>query len=60
MRGREGIETARLLLETQPGLRIIMLTVVSDPTVRQRALDAGIAEVVKKTDWEALHAALDG
>lgn len=54
MRGRGGIETARLLLEDDPGARIVMLTVVSDTETRDRALQAGILRVVTKSDWDAL------
>ncbi|MCP4656769.1 MAG: response regulator [bacterium] len=58
MRGRAGIDTARLLLERDPGARILMLTVVSDPQLHRRALDAGILRVVNKSDEEALRDAL--
>jgi DNA-binding NarL/FixJ family response regulator len=54
MRGQAGIETARILLERDPAARIVMLTMVSDPEVHRRALEAGILHVLKKNDWEGL------
>jgi len=54
MRGRGGLETARLLLESDPDARIVMLTVVSDAETHARALETGILRVVNKSDWDAL------
>ncbi len=54
MRGKEGVETGRLLLEKDPDARLVMLTVVSDPELHARALKAGFLHVLRKTDWDAL------
>ncbi len=54
MRGREGLEVARLLLERDPKANIVMLTSVSDPWFRERALGAGVRKVLGKDDLEAL------
>ncbi len=54
MRGREGIETARLLLERDPGVKIIMLTAVDEPGFKQHALDQGILHVIEKRSWKTL------
>ncbi len=54
MRGREGIETARLLLERDPDVKIIMLTAVDEPAFKQHALDQGILQVIEKRSWKTL------
>lgn len=59
MRGRCGIDTARLLLERDPTARILMFTVVCDPEVHRRALEAGILHVLRKHDWKGLRDVLE-
>jgi DNA-binding NarL/FixJ family response regulator len=54
MRGRSGIETARLLLAHDPGIDVIMLTVLTDRDVREHALGAGIKRVLPKADFASL------
>jgi DNA-binding NarL/FixJ family response regulator len=58
MRGRSGIETARLLLDRDPGVDVIMLTVLTDREVRDRADQAGIKRVLPKADFVGLAAVL--
>lgn len=58
MRGREGLETARLLLASDPDVQIIMLTAVTDRSLHEAALKTGIQRVLPKMDLEALGAAL--
>jgi DNA-binding NarL/FixJ family response regulator len=59
MRRREGLETARLMLEQDADLCVVMLTVVSDRAFHQRALATGIHRVLLKGDLESLGALLD-
>jgi hypothetical protein len=47
------------MLQRKQRLSIVMLTVVSDPDVTQRALRAGILHVLQKNDREALCNVLD-
>ncbi len=54
MRGKEGIETARLMIEQDPTVCIVMMTSLSDPALPERALGVGIHTVLSKTDWESL------
>jgi two-component system, chemotaxis family, chemotaxis protein CheY len=54
MRGREGLDTARLMLTSNPQVHIIMLTAVTDRSLLQQALSLGIQRVVQKQDFEAL------
>jgi two-component system chemotaxis response regulator CheY len=54
MRGRDGIEVARLLRQRDPSLTIVMLTVVSDPEVHQRARGAGVDAVLEKSQLQAI------
>ena len=58
MRGRSGIETARLLLARDPRLDVIMLTVLTDRAMREEALAAGVRRVLPKADFAALAAVL--
>jgi DNA-binding NarL/FixJ family response regulator len=48
MPGLNGLQACRLLKQTIPGSRIIVLTADTDPDVAQRALAAGAAAVVTK------------
>ena len=59
MRGREGTETARLLLQKDPGVKIVMLTAVDDAAFKQCALDEGILHVITKSSWTTLGGILD-
>ncbi len=54
MRGKEGIETAQLMLEQDPSVCIVMMTGLSDPALPERAREVGIHTVLSKTDWESL------
>jgi len=54
MRGTEGLEVARTLREADPQVRVVMLTVLSDPDLRDRARDAGVLAVVAKDRLEDL------
>lgn len=54
MRGAEGLDVARALSETDPEARIVMLTVLSDPELPDRARRAGIAAVIEKDRLEDL------
>ncbi len=54
MRGKQGMETAREMLERDPEARIVMFTAVSDPTTRAEALRTGILRVVEKANWMGL------
>ena len=54
MRGTEGLEVARTLREADPQARVVMLTVLSDPDLRDRARDAGVLGVVAKDRLEDL------
>ncbi len=54
MRGKEGIEVSRLLLERDPLARVAILTVLSDPEIHWRARKAGAIAVVNKNDQETL------
>jgi CheY-like chemotaxis protein len=59
MRGKAGVETARLLRESDSGSRIVMLTAVQDRSVRALAEANGVEAVLQKNDWEALRAVLN-
>jgi len=54
MRGKDGIEVARLLRERDGSARIVMLTVISDHEVHARALRAGVLKVLVKGDFDGL------
>lgn len=54
MRGREGLETARLMLAEDPLVHIIMLTAVTDRNLHDQALTVGIRRVLQKMDFETL------
>lgn len=58
MRGMEGIEVSRLLKERDPGVRIAILTVLSDPDIHFLARRAGALAVINKSDQESLRAFL--
>jgi DNA-binding NarL/FixJ family response regulator len=58
MRGRAGIDTARLLLARDPDVHVIMLTVVTDRETHTKALKAGIERVLPKADLVSLATAL--
>jgi two-component system, chemotaxis family, chemotaxis protein CheY len=58
MRGREGLDTARLMLAADPDVQIIMFTAVTDRHLHQRALSVGIQRVLQKMDLEALASSL--
>jgi DNA-binding NarL/FixJ family response regulator len=58
MRGRSGIETARILLSRDPEVDVIMLTVLSDREMRERAEQAGIKRVLPKADLVSLAAVM--
>lgn len=58
MRGRSGIETARLMLSRDPSVDVIMLTVLTDREVKEKAYQAGIKRVLPKADFVALAAAM--
>jgi two-component system chemotaxis response regulator CheY len=58
MRGRAGIETARVMMARDPTAHVIMLTVVTDRGVHEEALHAGIERVLQKADYDALAIAL--
>jgi CheY-like chemotaxis protein len=59
MRGRTGLEMAKLFMSLAPLTRILMLTVVSEPAIHFRARQAGIVQVLGKSDWDALRSAID-
>ena len=59
MRGKDGIEVARLLLARDTSARIVMLTVISDQEVHERALRAGVLKVLVKGDFEGLSRLLE-
>ncbi len=59
MRGKAGVETARLLRRSDPTARIVMLTAVQDPAVNALAEANGVEVVLGKNDWEALRAVLN-
>ncbi len=54
MRGVEGLDVARSLREADPDVRIVMLTVLSDPDLALRAREAGVAAVIAKDRLEEL------
>jgi DNA-binding NarL/FixJ family response regulator len=58
MRGRSGIETARVLLARNPEVDVIMLTVLTEREVRERAHRVGIKRVLPKADFVALAAVM--
>jgi DNA-binding NarL/FixJ family response regulator len=58
MRGRSGIDTARLLLARDPAVDVIMLTVLTDREVHEHALGVGIKRVLPKADFASLAAVL--
>jgi two-component system, chemotaxis family, chemotaxis protein CheY len=58
MRGRAGIDTARLLLAHDPAIDVIMLTVLTDRDVREHALSVGVKRVLAKADFTSLEAVL--
>lgn len=58
MRGREGTETARLMLAQDPSVQIIMLTAVTDRGLKDKALNIGIRKVLEKMDFETLGSTL--
>ena len=65
MHGLSGIEASKKLLENQPGMPIVMLSMHREPEVVQSALDAGAMGYVHKlTAGEdlipAIHSALAG
>ena len=49
--GREtGIEVARRLKKQKPEVPIVALTVVNDPEIKARMLDAGICRIINKPE----------
>jgi DNA-binding NarL/FixJ family response regulator len=65
MPGLDGIEAAFLIHERQPDIRIVLVTVHSDPTLIERGFAAGASGyVLKRVAGDdlvpAVHAVLDG
>ena len=56
MRGKHGIETAKLILDQAPEVCVVLFTVVSDPAIVRVARATGVRHVLTKTSWEALRA----
>lgn len=48
--GMDGIDTARALLTLVPEVKVIMLSIRSDPASQWRAKEAGVAAFVEKRD----------
>lgn len=59
MPGLDGLAVARLLLQRDPEVQIVLFSAAIDQRVVAEAREIGIAEVVSKTDGEALRSVLD-
>jgi two-component system chemotaxis response regulator CheY len=49
MRGLDGLSATRKILDLDPGARVILFSIVDDPEVLKKALEAGVLATVHKS-----------
>ena len=54
MRGLDGIEGARRILEIDPRAKVVLFSIVDDPEVLERVRASGVLEIVHKSRMEDL------
>ncbi len=59
MRGMDGISAARRILSLDSQARVIMMSMISDPEVIQRAREVGIVGFVSKDSLDRITAIMD-
>lgn len=58
MRGQDGLAATAAIVETDPRARIVLFSIVNDPELVERALEAGVSRYVHKSRPAELVAAL--